>query len=318
MKIPPARAPHRPFPQVSVIVLALVLIAGTLHDSAAAGEEPGGTRRTALTPLPLSGPLSTVPQAGSGGGDSPWWSRLYAAGFYDTRWDGWFLQSYFQQGYHVSADRKFSVYGIAWATADSRSDGTGPLPAIISDNILLLGAGIRFRPAQSFWIDLQEGVAFDLRERGGARETRHDFRLVATGGTGAYPEFRVHDDFRSPMSLMADFFASAGFYSRYENAIAYLQGRIGARVGEISTAFVDAYLRADVALDTEGDFYNNIFEIGPGLRFTPNPDWGLFLLVEYRRGSYGDYTDRMAQRRALFYPAHYDAVRFYLVLDREF
>ncbi len=278
-----------------------------------------------LGATPLSSPgrrlfndLSPVPRGESAGGPSRWWTRLYGAAFYDTRWDGWFLQSYLQQGYDLLPEKRLSAYGIAWMTADTRSSGSGPAPAIISDNILLLGAGIRFRPAPYFWIDAQQGVAFDLVERNGATATRGDFRLVATGGAGVYPEFLVHGDFRSPMTLMAECFLSSGYYSRYDNVITYVQGRFGVRVAEVSRAFMDVYLRGDAAFDSEREFYNNLFEIGPGLRFTPDPDWGLFVLVEYRHGIYADYTAAMQQRRELFYPSTYNAVRFFLVLDREF
>lgn len=249
---------------------------------------------------------------------SRWWTRLYGAGFYDTRWNGWFLQSYLQQGYDLVPDRRLSLYGIAWLTGDSRSSGAGPAPAIISDNLLLLGAGLRYRPAPWLWFDAQQGVAFDLVERNGAKATRGDFRFTATGGAGIYPDFLVHDHFASPLTPMADFFLSSGYYSRYKNVITYAQGRLGVRVAEVSRTFMDLYLRGDVAFDSEGAFYNNLFEIGPGIRFTPNPDWGLFLLVEYRRGYYADYTSAMKQARAVFYPAQYDALRVFLVLDREF
>lgn len=302
------------FPAIASVMSAqrrlLILLLGIvlLVSNAAAGSMP---RQPGTDSATVGG--SDAAEA-----SSPWWTRLYAAAFYDTRWDGWFLQSYLQHGYFLTDDRKFSLYGIGWLTADSRSTGAGTLPVIISDNVFLLGAGVRYRPVRWLWFDAQEGIAFDLIERNGSKEVRNDFRLVATAGNGIYPEFRVHDDFQAPLSLMADCFASAGYYSRYENFIAYLQGRVGARAGEISRMFVDVYLRGDMALDGNGDFYNNVYEIGPGLRFTPDPDWGLFFLAEYRRGFYADYTEEMRQERALYYPAQYDAWRFYIVLDRDF
>jgi hypothetical protein len=290
--------------RLRVLTLGFIL----LVSNAGAASKPG-----------VPGPDTTAADGTDAAGKaSPWWTRLYAAAFYDTRWDGWFLQSYVQQGYSISADRKFSLYGIGWLTADSRSTGAGTLPVIISDNVFLLGAGVRYRPVQWLWFDAQEGVAFDLVERNGSKEVRNDIRLLATAGNGIYPELRVHDDLRAPMSLMADCFVSAGYYSRYENFIAYVQGRVGARVGEVSRMFLDVYLRGDLALDGNGDFYNNVYEIGPGLRYTPNPDWGLFLLAEYRRGFYANYSDAMQQEREKYYPAEYDAFRFYIVFDRDF
>lgn len=247
-----------------------------------------------------------------------WWTRLYGAGFYDTRWEGWFLQGYAQQGYDLLPDKLLSLYAIASISGDSRSEGSGPAPTIISDNMFLLGAGVRFRPARYFWIDAQEGLAFDLIDRAGESSPRDDFRLIATAGTGIYPPYLVHGDFRSPFSLMADFFLSSGYYSRYRNGITYAQGRVGARIAEVSRAFADIYLRADFALDTEGKFYNNLFEAGPGIRITPDPDWGLFLMVEYHRGRYADYTAEMRAAREAYYGPFYNSVRFFLVLDRDF
>ncbi len=267
---------------------------------------------------PTLSDLSPLQEGETDMAQSRWWSRFYGAGLYDTRWEGWFIQSFFQQGYDLMPDRVLSLYGIGWLTADTRSTGAGPAPTIISDNVLILGVGLRYRPSRFFWIDAQEGIGIDLIERSGMSTTRNDFRLVATGGTGIYPEFRVHDDLQAPLTLMADCFGSSGYYSRYENMITYLQGRLGLRAGEVSRMFLDVYLRGDAVFDTDGEFYNNLFEIGPGLRFTPDPEWGLFLMVEYRRGFYADYTEVMSQTRALYYPAQYNAVRFIVVLDREF
>ena len=295
---------------LTALILGILLLLPTTSGALSAGGTSG--------PMGSGGATQAATPEEPAVTGSPWWTRLYAAGFYDTRWNGWFLQSYAQQGYDLSADRKFSLYGIGSLTTDSRSTGGGTLPVIISDNLFLLGAGLRYKPAPWVWFDAQEGVAFDLVERNGSKEVRNDLRLMATGGSGIYPEFRVHDDPRSPLSLMADCFASAGYYSRYKNFIGYLQGRVGARAMEVSTTFLDVYLRGDLALDANGDFYNNVYEIGPGLRFTPNPDWGLFLMVEYRSGHYADYNDSMRLERERYYPASYDAWRFFLVFDRTF
>jgi hypothetical protein len=269
-------------------------------------------------PLSPLSPLSPVQAADTLAPSTRWWSHLYGAAFYDTRWKGCFIQSYAQQGYGLVPGNALSVYGIGWLTADTRSTGAGPAPVIISDNVLVVGAGLRYRPLQGFWIDVQEGIAIDLIDRNGVSGTRGDFRAVATAGTGIYPEFLVHDGLKSPMSLLADFFISAGYYSRYKNGIGYAQGRLGVRAAEISRAFMDIYLRADAALDTEGKFYNNLFEIGPGLRMTPDPEWGLFFMVEYHHGIYADYTSAMTAEREAFYPSTYNTVRFLIVLDREF
>src|SRR6185503_18752682 len=45
-------------------------------------------------------------QEDSGMAASRWWTRLYATAFYDTRWNGWFLQSYLQHGYDLLPDKR--------------------------------------------------------------------------------------------------------------------------------------------------------------------------------------------------------------------
>lgn len=247
-----------------------------------------------------------------------WWTRIDGAGFYDTRWEGWFLQAYAQRGYDLLPDGLLSAYGIAWISADSRSESSGPAPTIISDNLFIAGAGLRFKPAGFFWIDARDGLAFDLVERQGKSSPRNDFRLVATAGTGIYPPFLVHDHLSSPLSLMTDFFISSGYYSRYTNYITYAQARVGLRVAEVSRAFADVYLRGDAAFDSDGEFYNNVFEFGPGVRITPDASSGLFLMVEYHRGRYADFTTGMRNAREAFYGPFYDSVRFLLVFSRDF
>ena len=295
------------------LILWTILFAGT-----PGAADAGAGTLPAASPLAIPHPRQDADPAPAGDAGSPWWKRIYAAGFYDTRWDGWFLQSFGQLGRYINDEQSLSLYGIGMLTTDTRSTGGGTLPVIISDNVFILGVGVRYKPVSWVWFDAQEGVAFDLIERAGESTVNHDFRLIATGGSGIYPDFRVHDDLQVPLSLMADCFASAGYYSRYDNVIAYLQGRVGVRAVEVSTAFADVYLRGDMALDGNGEYYNNIFEIGPGVRFTPNPDWGLFLMIEYRSGRYADYSDEMRMERELYYPPSYEAWRFFLVFDRTF
>jgi hypothetical protein len=250
-----------------------------------------------------------------------WWSRGYGAGFYDTRWNGWFIQGYYQHGYDLLENkppRYLSAYAIGWLAADTRSTGSGPAPSIISDNVFVAAVGLRFRPETWFWIDAQEGIGIDLVERQDQNSVRNDFRLLATAGNGIYPDLNVHDDLQFPFTLFADFYASGGYYSRYENVIAYAQGRVGGRAAEMSRGFIDAYLRLDLVFDTEHEFYNNLVEIGPGFRLTPNVDWGLFVMLEYRRGWYIDVTAESEAARSLVYDDAYNSVRFFLVFDRDF
>ncbi len=246
------------------------------------------------------------------------WTHLYGATYYDTRWKTLFYQGHFQHGYDLSTDHRWSLYGIASVSGDNKSRGVGLAPLVISDNSFLLAFGVRVKPFTGLMIDVQEGLAFDLLDKGAGRITRGDFRAVAVYGAGIYAPFSHHDNLTFPMAPFADIYASVGYYSRYRNAICYAQGRAGLHAAEVSRTSVDVYARLDLVGDTEGLFYNNLVEIGGGVRITPNVDWGLYLIGEYHRGYYSDVSTTATQERALLYGAAYNSVRLFVVFDRLF
>lgn len=252
----------------------------------------------------------------TGGAPSRHWTHLYAAPYYDTRWKTLFYQAHIQHGYDLTDDRRFSAYGKASISGDNKSQGVGLAPLIISDNTLLLAVGVRVKPLAGLMIDVQEGLAFDLIDKGSGMKTRGDFRAVAVYGTGIYAPFSVHPELTMPMTPFADLYASAGYYSRYTNGIAYAQGRLGLHALEVKRTSADVYARLDLVGDTERLFYNNLAEIGVGFRLTPNVDWGLHFVAEYHRGFYLDVSAAATAERTLLYDAAYHSGRFFLIYER--
>jgi hypothetical protein len=253
----------------------------------------------------------------AGGGASRGWSRFYADPYYDTRWNSMFIHFDFQDGYDLTADRKLSFYGVLSLSTDSRSSSE-TVPEIISDNALLLGAGLRFKPFYGASAIIQEGVAADLIGGRSSTVYRNDFRAVGYYGNGLYADFKVHDDLRMPLYPFVDMYASFGYYSRFENAIGYLQAKAGARLVEVGHTAFDAYALGDFVWDVEREFYNNIAEGGLGVRLIPCVDVDLHLIVEWRRGTYLDVSDAATLVRAGRYDAYYGGWRFMVVFERTF
>ncbi|HMD14211.1 MAG TPA: tetratricopeptide repeat protein, partial [Bacteroidota bacterium] len=54
---------------------------------------------------------------------SPWYTRIYASPYYDTRWETWFYQGFLQQGYYWNEARTLSAFGFAALSGDARSNG---------------------------------------------------------------------------------------------------------------------------------------------------------------------------------------------------
>jgi hypothetical protein len=97
----------------------------------------------------------------------------------------------------------------------------------------------------------------------------------------------------SPPRLRFDWFVEAGgdaaYYSRLPDCLAYGQSRQGARILQFGkAAAVDIYGLENLTMDTKGNYYDNYFEAGPGMRFVTAPVGAAVLTtsVDYVLGSY--------------------------------
>ncbi len=253
---------------------------------------------------------------------SPWWTRIYAVSYYDTRWNSNFFYVTMEEGYNICP--LLSVYEMLGLSTDTRSSA-GVVPQIFSDNSLLVGVGLRARPFTGFSISAQQAASFDLIGRKDINFVREDFRFVLNYGWGIYPAFTLHDDARFPFFPKVDIYSSLGAYSKYKNTIGYLQIKGGVRPLEVSKTVFDVYgklnfardwavniLRSDASIKPK-EYYNNINELGAGCRLTPNVDWGIYLDAEFLRGMYSN-ASLLPPTRAQYYSSW----RFYIIFDRTF
>lgn len=219
----------------------------------------------------------------------PWWGRIYAAPYYDDRFDNTILSGSLHVGYALEQQRRVSLFAMISATRDTRSTG-GAIPVIFSDSYALAAGGLRLQPFAGLIADVQAGVAVNLIDKEGEKRTKEDFRALLFYGTGLYPDLLVPDHARFPFQPFVDAYASAGYYSRYKNTIGYAQARIGVRALEWGYTTLDLYLRGDFGWDAEREFYNNIAEVSVGGRWIPYWPLGVSVLAEYHRGKYWDHN----------------------------
>lgn len=241
----------------------------------------------------------------------PWWYRTYVSPYYDTRFRDLVFLGSFHAGRYIGTGRKYSWFGTAALATDTRSTA-GALPEIYADHFFLLGGGLRAEPVRGLTGDIQLGVTADLMRRNGKPVINPDLRLLVSYGNGMYPPFTLNDDVSAPMDLLLDCYTSAGYYTRYDNVIGYLQGRAGVRFLSWNYSTADLYARGDLVWDTRREFYNNLAEISAGLRVIPHQAWGLQVLVEHHVGRYvGPLTGNPFGRS-------YHSTRLFLILDRFF
>ncbi len=286
--------------------------------------------RLAASPYPdirmsASDQLKFKSSGGGGGGAAPakpWWTRIYSADYFDTRWQSTFIYLTAEEGYRLN--RILSAYAVVSLSTDTKSSA-GTVPQIFSDNSLMFGVGVRAQLFTGFSVSAQEGAALDIIGRKDINFVRNDFRFYLTYGNGIYAPYTDHPDVRFPFYPILDLYSSLGAYSKYKNTIGYLQLKAGARVLEVSKTVMDVYGKLNFARDwavnilvndpsiKAKEYYNNINEWGLGCRLTPNVDWGVYLDAEFLRGIYS-HQDLLPAGRDPYYTSY----RFFLIFDRTF
>ena len=267
-------------------------------------------RKSADEQLAVIFPPSTV---ASSEGPSQWYSRIYAAPYYDTRWQTTFYYADAEHGYFFDRKKMFFSYGFLSLSADAKSKLV-EIPEIFSDNAIIGGIGFGMKPVEGLELRGQAGVAYDLvPESSSAARVHPDFRALAIYGNGIYPNFEFHNNLKVTFEPLLDVYSSVGYYSRYKNVIGYLQGRAGIRVFEMAYSAADLYVRSMFVKDSEREFYNNQLDAGIGLRILPVYNWDLYIMTEYYRGMYVENIVRPAD-----FSKYFGGFRLFIIYDHIF
>lgn len=240
---------------------------------------------------------------------SSWWSKMYAASYYESRFEDVILSANLYGGYDLVPSRTVSAYGTLSVTYDTRSKG-GALPVIFSDNYALLGVGLRIHSSNNLFADLQFGIAHDLIERPTQPRMRGDARVLVVYGNGLFPELAIPERVTSSWKPFVDVYTSTGYYSRYKNGIGYYHARAGLRVLEWMYSSVDVYVRGNIVADTRREYFNNVVEGGVGLRLNVYQPWGASILAEIHKGAY--WARQVPVDRS------YNTVRIFFIIDHAF
>lgn len=218
--------------------------------------------------------------------DPMWMQRNYASeNSSQQNFSDGFLQSRLRFGRHFDEIPGASVYGYFTYTTDSASR-VGRLPEIYNDNYAGLGLGIDYRPAADLRLYAEVGPDYDLLDRGHTRwhtDLTLGVEYYGAWGAGNRCSYALDDRLRP----FADLYAAAARYGRYDNnVIGQVTARIGLRMFNYRFSSLSAYLLINTTADSKDLYYNNVFEIGPGVSWRPYIVWPLSLRLEYRIGRY--------------------------------
>ena len=249
------------------------------------------------------------------------WGELDLYASYLQRFNIGVANGRLRQGTFVPGARWIEPFVQADFSLDSDPYGNGAegLSTIYNENLAGFHAGARIRPfaTQSFTLYALGGIQKDLRgteqHRGqwfwelitgvngfwawgpGKEWAFSDLQTITPGGLPVIPRSVANwmPNTWSPAQLRWDWFVEAGgdaaYYTRLADCIAYGQSRQGFRFAQFGkAAALDAYAFENLTMDTEGNYYDNYFEVGPGMRFVTSPVGAAVFTtsVEYVVGSY--------------------------------
>jgi predicted Zn-dependent protease len=252
--------------------------------------------------------------------DKWYWGEAYLSGDYRGRFGTVIGSGFVRHGYYIPEVRWLQPYAELRFSADTRS-GAGRRSTIITDNFLGFYGGMRAQllPTEYLFIYGQGGVNKDFLDRredgdwaldyqggvygfkswGPGTVLRTPSQIVQTGGqvpaaqVSAEQTRRPHQPLTNDLFWRGDWFVDAGadfsYYHRYSSWIGYGQAHEGFRLWQLGpSAAIDAYIVENVSWDIRGNFYDNLFEIGPGVRlvWVPRRRWEVVLRSEWLHGFY--------------------------------
>jgi hypothetical protein len=274
--------------------------------------------------------------------DKWYWGEAYLSGDYLGRFGTVVGSGFIRHGYYVPKARWLQPYAEMRFTADTRS-GVGAQRSIIADNFIGLSLGLRAQPfpTEYFFFYAQGGLNKDLLDRRHGGDWAEDYQVGIYGfkswgpgtvlhtsapgqeipTTGNIPPVDVSGaeaagTIRSSTTNLfwrGDWFTDAGadfsYYNRFSSWIGYGQAHEGLRLFQVGPrSAVDAYAVENVSWDVRGNYFDNLFEIGPGARWlwVPHRGWEVILRTEWLQGFYFGRDDLNTRHGR---PGQYDGVR---------
>lgn len=227
------------------------------------------------------------------------WRRDGSRWFLDVDLDAWVGQrrdlSVFALrlafGTHLDAGGDTDLYASIREYLASGTD-IDILPSPFSERSMVIALGVRTHPFNTPQVLAFAEVGSAVDEAAAGREIG-DVR----GGLVFYdqwrPETRAPDHAIHPWDRSAELYGELVYFSRFDdNVILFVRHREGRRAFETASSYLDVYLFGQGWLDANGDFSNNVGEVGLGVRYWPDKRTPFNIWVEGLRGMYFGDRDR--------------------------
>ncbi len=247
--------------------------------------------------------------------ESAWFGSLYFAPFYTSRFGNEINSLNAKLG--LLPSQYFQPYIGLRLTRDTRSQ-TGRLPVIFSDNTAVVSLGVQSRPfGRTAVVYAEAGTALSLLGDPQHGRAIPDYRAGVSWfkpwGLGLTQAIR---ETSRRAALFGEAYSDVTYYSRYaQNVIGYFQMKEGLTLAQKRVLPLQVFAAVNLIKDSKSDFYNNVVEFGPGLRFVPLRKLPMLQIqAQYLRGYYMTEGNRIHNP----YGPNYNDYRLFLIWAKYF
>lgn len=259
--------------------------------------------------------------------DRWYWGEAYLSGDYLGRFGTVIGSGFIRHGTFIPGARWLQPFQEFSFLADTRSR-VGGRRSVIADNFVGLSLGLRAQPfaAEYFYVYASGGLnkdLLDVRENGdwtwdyqagaygfkswGPGTVLHTFapEEEARPTTGQVPPLSSKVELEEGpgpsgpwlwrLAWFADVGADFSYYKRHIDWLGYGQAHEGCRLFQVGPRLgFDLYAVQNLSWDTRGNYFDNLVECGPGLRWLWAPRRGVEVVLrgEWLKGYYLGRDDR--------------------------
>ena len=208
----------------------------------------------------------------------PWGLSAYSDTVYLSHLDNTVAENRLRLHRFLDDQRQISLYGALGYQDDTRSRVENNVADIYNDNYVSVSFGADWQPRPFIRLYAEVGHYQDRLNIPERARKSNDVR----GGISTFHAWGTPSNCRLggawSLASYGQAYGSLEYVGRYDNMLGQATLWQGVRLYEHGMSSLSAYSKVNVLWDSEGEFFNNLVEVGPGLSWRPSLAWP----VEFR------------------------------------